>query len=157
MKKIILAAALLALNFARTFSQEHILWMQQPAISPDGNWIAFEYKGNIFKVAASGGAATPLTINTSYNGYPVWSHDGKSIAFASDRYGDFDVFIMPSGGGNATRLTYNSSKDIPYDFSADDQTVYFGTTRYDIVSSIRFPDDYYFTKLYKVAAKAAAA
>ena len=59
MKKIILAAALFALSFARTFAQEHILWMQQPAISPDGNSIAFEYKGNIFKVAASGGAATP--------------------------------------------------------------------------------------------------
>lgn len=127
--------------------------MQQPAISPDGNWIAFEYKGNIFKVAASGGTAVPLTINSAYNGYPVWSHDGKSIAFASDRYGNFDVFIMPANGGSATRLTYNSNKDIPYDFSPDNQTVYFGTRRYDVYTSIRFPDDYYFTKLFKVPAK----
>jgi tricorn protease len=153
MKKILLTLVFIALFVSGIFAQSHILWMQQPAISPDGNWIAFEYKGNIFKVAASGGEAVPLTINTAYNGYPVWSHDGMSIAFASDRYGNFDVFIMPSTGGNATRLTFNSSRDIPYDFSPDNQTVYFGTRRYDIASSVRFPDDYYFTKLYKVPAK----
>ena len=153
MKKILLTLVFIALFISSIFAQDHILWMQQPAVSPDGNWIAFEYKGNIFKVAAGGGQAVPLTINTAYNGYPVWSHDGKSIAFASDRYGNFDVFIMPSTGGSATRLTFNSSRDIPYDFSPDNQTVYFGTRRYDIASSVRFPDDYYFTKLYKVPSK----
>jgi Tol biopolymer transport system component/C-terminal processing protease CtpA/Prc len=153
MKKLLLSLCITGLFLCKAFAQEHLQWMQQPSISPDGNWIAFEYKGNIFKVAASGGTATPLTINSAYNGYPVWSHDGKSIAFASDRYGNFDVFIMPANGGNATRLTYNSSRDIPYDFSPDNQTVYFGTRRYDVASSVRFPDDYYFTKLYKVPAK----
>ncbi len=153
MKKILLTLVFVSLFISSIFAQDHILWMQQPAISPDGNWIAFEYKGNIFKVAATGGQAIPLTINSSYNGYPIWSHDGKSIAFASDRYGNFDVFIMASSGGSATRLTFNSSRDIPYDFSPDNQTVYFGTRRYDVATSVRFPDDYYFTKLYQVPAK----
>ncbi|WP_295673266.1 S41 family peptidase [uncultured Mucilaginibacter sp.] len=153
MKKQIFTLLIFCAFISRSLAQDHLLWMQQPAISPDGNWIAFEYKGNLFKVSSAGGAAVPLTINSAYNGYPVWSHDGKSIAFASDRNGNFDVFIMPSSGGAATRLTYNSSKDIPYDFSADNQTVYFGTRRYDVASSVRFPDDYYFTKLYKVPAK----
>ena len=153
MRKTLLALAFITTFFAKSFAQEHILWMQQAAISPDGSWIAFEYKGNIFKVAASGGQATPLTINSAYNGYPVWSHDGKSIAFASDRYGNFDVYVMPANGGNAERLTYNSTKDIPYDFSADNQTVYFGSARHDVAASIRFPGDNYFVKLYKVPAK----
>ena len=153
MKKFLCTLLIIGAFLTRSFAQDHILWMQHPAISPDGNWIAFEYKGNLFKVASSGGAAMPLTINSSYNSYPVWSHDGKSIAFASDRYGNFDVFIMPADGGSATRLTFNSNMDIPYDFSADNQTLYFGTRRYDVASSIRFPDDYYFTKLYKVSAK----
>src|ERR1700739_168988 len=117
MKKSLLLLLFITVSLTLASAQDHILWMQQPAISPDGNWIAFEYKGNIFKVAASGGQAIPLTINKSYNGYPIWSHDGKSIAFASDRYGNFDVFIMASSGGSATRLTFNSSRDIPYDFS----------------------------------------
>src|ERR1700733_6857076 len=107
MKKLLLTLVFIWLFISRVFAQDHILWMQEPAISPDGNWIAFEYKGNLFKVSSAGGAAVALTINSAYNGYPVWSHDGKSIAFASDRYGNFDVFIMPSTGGSATRLTYN--------------------------------------------------
>jgi len=153
MKKLLLTIFVSGVFLTRLFAQDHLLWIQQPSISPDGNWIAFEYKGNIFKVASSGGTALPLTINSSYNGYPVWSHDGKSIAFASDRYGNFDVFVMPSNGGSATRLTFNSSRDIPCDFSPDDKTVYFGTGRYDVATSIRFPLDFYFTKLYKVPVK----
>jgi tricorn protease len=132
--------------------QASILFIQQPSLSPDGQWVAFEYKGNIYKVSSTGGNAIPLTINNAYNGYPVWSHDGKNIAFASDRYGNFDVFIMPSAGGTATRLTYNSAKDIPYDFSQDNRRVYFGTDRHDITSSVRFPEDNIWMKLYAVPA-----
>src|ERR1700712_677778 len=152
MKRFSLIILLIGVVMCRSFAQSHILWMQQPAISPDGNWIAFEYKGNIFKVAAAGGAAIPLTINSSYNGYPIWSHNGKTIAFASDRYGNFDVFTMPADGGPAKRLTFDSSRDIPNDFSADDKTIYFGSRRHDVSTSVRFPEDGYFTKLYKVAA-----
>jgi tricorn protease len=155
MKKLILILFLTGIAISRSFAQNHALWMQQPAISPDGNWIAFEYKGNLFKVAASGGAAIPLTINSSYNGYPVWSHDGKTIAFASDRYGNFDVYTMPSEGGTAKRLTFSSYADIPSDFSADDKTIYFGSNRPDVYTSVRF-DESFFDKLFKVPAKGGA-
>jgi Tol biopolymer transport system component len=66
---------------------------------------------------------------------PVWSHDGKWLAFASDRYGNFDVFIMPSSGGEAKRLTYHSANDYPYDFTPDNKKVLFGTNRNDIYTS----------------------
>jgi tricorn protease-like protein len=38
----------------------------------------------------------------------VWSKDGKNIAFASDRNGNLDVYLMPAQGGKAKRLTYHS-------------------------------------------------
>jgi tricorn protease len=126
MKKFLLSFIFLASLFIAAKAQQP-LWMQQPAISPDGQWVAFEFKGNIFKVSVNGGQAMPLTITSDYNGYPIWSHDSKTIAFASDRYGNFDVFTMSANGGSATRLTYNSDKDIPYDFSKDDQKVLFGS------------------------------
>ena len=69
-------------------------WLRNSAISPDGQWIAFEYKGDIFKVPSAGGTAIPVTITPDYESNPIWSHDGKSIAFASDRYGNFDVYII---------------------------------------------------------------
>jgi Tol biopolymer transport system component len=77
MKKRPALTILSFLFFAFASAQMEARWMQQPAISPDGKWIAFEYKGNLFKVPAEGGSAVALTINSSYNGYPVWSHDGK--------------------------------------------------------------------------------
>ena len=59
----------------------------------------FSYKGDLYKVASTGGDAVPLTLHEAYDYMPVFSHDGKWLAFASDRYGNFDVYIMPSGGG----------------------------------------------------------
>jgi tricorn protease len=132
---------------------DHLLWMQQPAISPDGQWIAFEYKGNLYKVPTSGGTAVPLTVNNFYNGYPKWSKDGSQLAFASDRYGNFDVFIMSSAGGKATRLTYSSTRDIPCDFSNDGKLVYYETKAHDISSSVRFPGDDIWLKLFAVPAQ----
>ena len=72
------------------------LWMRDVQISPDGTEIAFCYKGDIYKVPAKGGTATQLTTQESYECTPIWSPDGKQIAFASDRYGNFDVFVMPA-------------------------------------------------------------
>lgn len=153
MKKTLLFCSFLAVMALKGNAQTQPRWIQQPAVSPDGKWIAFEYKGNIFKVPYSGGEATALTIANAYNGYPVWSHDGRTIAFASDRHGNFDVYAMSASGGEAKRLTFNSSRDIPYDFSADDTHVIFGTDRHDIYSSARFPQDGLFAKLFEVPAK----
>ncbi|MBK9110051.1 MAG: PD40 domain-containing protein [Saprospiraceae bacterium] len=90
MKKCAITLSLL-FTIASSFAQENILWMRYPNISPDGTQIAFGYKGDLYLVPATGGIATPLTIHESHDMMPVWSHDGKSIAFASDRYGNFDV------------------------------------------------------------------
>src|ERR1044071_6943667 len=74
-------------------------WMRYPAISPDGRTIVFTYKGDLYRVAPSGGPATALTTHSAHDFMPVWSHDGKQIAFASDRYGNFDIYVMPIEGG----------------------------------------------------------
>lgn len=148
MKKLIAIAALATGLSSK--AQNNPLWLRYPAISPDGKTIVFSYKGDIYKVAAAGGDAVPMTIHEAYDYMPVWSHDGKWIAFASDRYGNFDVYIMPSTGGEAKRLTYNSSSDVPYDFTPDDKKVLFGTSRNDIYTSARFPQRGIFQKLYEV-------
>ena len=79
------------------------LWMRDVQISPDGTEIAFCYKGDIYKVSAGGGTAIQLTTQPSYECTPIWSPDSKQIAFASDRNGNFDIFVMPATGGTAQR------------------------------------------------------
>lgn len=124
--------------------------MRYPAISPDGKTIVFTYKGDLYTVPAAGGNAVPLTLHEAHDFMPVWSHDGKSIAFASDRYGNFDIFVMPATGGAAQRITYHSAHEYPYEFSHDNKTVYFGSTRQDAASNRQFPTAYH-SELYEVA------
>jgi len=114
-------------------------WVRYPAISPDGNTIAFTYKGNIFTVPTKGGDAVQLTSHIAHDYAPVCSKDGASLAFASNRYGNFDVYVMDAKGGSATRLTYHSKDEIPYSFSVDDVTVLFGAERLDDVAHRQFP------------------
>ena len=134
-----------------TQAQEHPLWMRYPSLSPDGQTILFSYKGDIYRVPAAGGTAMPLTISESYEFAPVWSHDGKSIAFASDRYGNFDVFIMPATGGESRRLTFHSGPEIPSSFTADDKAVLFSAYRQDVVTNAQFPISV-MSELYSVPA-----
>lgn len=137
--KLILCLALVLSSFVFTFGQDNPLWLRYPAISPDGQTLLFEYKGDIWTVPAAGGNAVPLTLSESYEFAPVWSHDGKSIAFASDRYGNFDVFVMPATGGEAKRLTYHSTREVPSSFTADDKAVLFNAARQDAVTNVQFP------------------
>ncbi|NOY23058.1 MAG: peptidase S41 [Acidobacteria bacterium] len=115
------------------------LWMRYPAISPDGTAIAFSFQGNLYQVNATGGTAVPLTLDASHDFMPVWSHDGKKIAFASDRHGNYDVFVMPSDGGQAIRLTYHSAGDYPSDFTPDGKAVFFNSSRVDAPDCRLFP------------------
>jgi Tol biopolymer transport system component/C-terminal processing protease CtpA/Prc len=138
--KYLMTLALSVLFFILSaVGQENPLWLRYTAISPDGKTILFEFKGDIYSVAASGGTAVPLTISESYEFAPVWSHDGKNIAFASDRYGNFDVFVMPATGGEAKRLTFHSTGEVPTSFSADDQNVLFTAYRQELPSNAQFP------------------
>jgi tricorn protease len=130
-------------------AQDRPLWLRYPAVSPDGSTILFCYQGDIYKVPAGGGQALPLTISEAYDYAPAWSHDGKSIVFASDRYGNFDVFVMPAEGGEARRLTFHSAADIPSSFTADDKGVLFSSARQDTAANVQFPMGT-FPELYSV-------
>ncbi|MEM9685519.1 MAG: S41 family peptidase [Bacteroidota bacterium] len=132
-------------------AQDTPLWLRYPAISPDGQTIVFNYKGDIYKVPATGGTAIPLTISDSYEFSAVWSNDGKSIAFASDRYGNFDVFTMPADGGEAKRLTFHSTNEKPSSFNRDDTAVVFSAVRQDLHTNVQFPSGV-MAELYSVPA-----
>ncbi|HAN38631.1 MAG TPA: peptidase S41, partial [Chitinophagaceae bacterium] len=133
-----------------SWAQNNAMWLRYPAISPDGSTIVFGYKGDLYRVDAKGGNAVPLTLHEAHDMMPVWSKDGKYIAFASDRYGNFDVFVMPANGGAPVRITTHSANDYPYDFSPDGKHVILGSARNVQAENIRFYSPRLFQNLYKV-------
>ena len=76
-----------------------------PAASPDGNFVTFTWRGDLWKGAAEGGAATRLTSHPADDSRSVWSEDGSMIAFESTRDGGRNLYIIDPMGGSLRRVT----------------------------------------------------
>lgn len=148
MKKILLSAAACILT-GWALAQESPLWMRDCAISPDGTTIAFTYKGDIYTVPVSGGRAMQLTSHPAYDTAPVWSPDSKKIAFASDRMGSLDVFIVSREGGVPQRLTTHSGSETPIVFK-DNGHVLFAAAIQPSAEDMQFPSGT-FNQVYEVS------
>lgn len=99
------------------------------AISPDAQTLAFSYQGDIWTVPVDGGLARRLTVHPADDRMPVFSPDGRYLAFSSSRYGNMDVFIMESFGGEPRRLTYHSANDLVTQFAPSGDFILFNSYR----------------------------
>lgn len=105
--------------------------------------IAFTYAGKIWLVERAGGAAKRLTTTPNDETSPVFSPDGRRIAFSQMNGNDWDVFIAPADGSSKpTRVTMMPEDDFVTAWSPDGKEVIFETTR----------DEETLTRLYKTSA-----
>ena len=132
-------------------AQEAPLWMRYSAISPNGKEIVFSYKGDIFKVPVTGGRAIQLTTHVAHDTRPVWSPDGKQIAFSSNREKNFNIYLMPAEGGAPTRLTTHSSNAYPITFRSNESILYTSNIKPDAEDG-EFPSRQ-FDQVYEVSTK----
>lgn len=111
MKKTVFSLAAVTLLTVSTLSAQEPLILRQPAINNNATTVAFSYQGDIWTVPVTGGKASRLTIHEAYESKPMFSPDGKQIAFSGNRFGNQDIFVIPTEGGTAKRLTYHSGSD----------------------------------------------
>src|SRR5277367_1442760 len=117
----------------------HMHRVADPQISPDGQWIAYAVStpdleanrnaGNIWAVRTSGGDAVQLT-SGGHDSSPVWSPDGKTLAFLSSRDGNSQVYFLPMDGGEAREVTHLSTGADIVRFSPDGKNIAFTSSVY---------------------------
>jgi Tol biopolymer transport system component/C-terminal processing protease CtpA/Prc len=106
----------------------------EPGISPDGREIAFSSGGDIWSAPAAGGEARLLIADAAYDRRPLFSPDGRHLAFVSSRTGGGDIYLLTFATGALRRLTFDDGIEQLESCSPDSRWVYFSSTGRDIAS-----------------------
>ncbi|UAK26414.1 peptidase S41 [Sphingomonas nostoxanthinifaciens] len=117
--------------------------LSEPALAPDGQTIAFVSGGDIWEVPAAGGVARLLVTGAATEGRPLYSPDGKRLAFSSTRGGSPNIYVMDLASGVVTRITYAEAGEELDAWSADGKWLYFASAAHE---AGRVPD------IFRVAA-----
>ncbi|MFO0812449.1 MAG: S41 family peptidase [Gemmatales bacterium] len=83
--------------------------VNSPALSPDGQLLAFDWNGDIWLAPITGGSVRQLTTHPARDRDPKFSPDGKTLAFISDRETGNQIFTMPVTGGTPKQITFNTA------------------------------------------------
>ena len=99
------------------------------AVSPDGKMLAMDLQGSIWVIPAAGGAAKRITDLFNDARQPVWSPDGKTIAFFAYRDGGYDLWVVAPDGSGQHQLTWGPFDDREPAFSHDGSRIAFSSDR----------------------------
>ncbi len=75
MKKLIVLVIIFSFQFLT--AQNKTYFVSDPTISPNSDFVVFEYEGDLWKVPADGGTALRITGMEGEESNPVFSLDGK--------------------------------------------------------------------------------
>jgi Tol biopolymer transport system component len=91
--------------------------LDDPDISPDGQWIACRKLGegqeNILLLKSDGAGEQRVLTNDAYKDRgPRWSHNGRRIAFYSNRSGAWEIWTINRDGSDKQRLTFTEGANV---------------------------------------------
>ncbi|HJX84769.1 MAG TPA: MdsD protein, partial [Candidatus Angelobacter sp.] len=124
MKKLVLS---LLLVLTTLYAAADVKLLRHP--SYHNGKVAFSYLGDIWVANEDGSNPQRLTVHKARDVYPRFSPDGKWIAFSSNRYGNYDVFVIPAEGGAVKQLTFHSAQDLVVGWTADSKKILFQSSR----------------------------
>ena len=95
----------------------HLKFVDEPALSPDGRRVVFtvahadaehnDYQAHLWlRNLGEHGRARQFTHHSKRDGHPLWSPDGRWLAFVSSRTGHKEIWLIPTDGGEARRVTF---------------------------------------------------
>src|SRR5579872_7164059 len=140
MRKVVLVGVLCFIWIATMASavraaSETPLLVQSPTVNATD--VVFVYGGYLWSVPRDGGAARQLTTG-GHESSPVFSPDGKWLAFTGHYDGNADVFVMPAEGGEPKRLTWHPGPDVAIGWTPDGKRVLFTSARDAYADFTRF-------------------
>jgi serine/threonine protein kinase len=112
---------------------ENLQNLQFARLSPQGDRVALMLDSginDIWTLDLARGVRTRLTFGPIANTYPVWSPDGKWIAYVSMRAGLSTIYRKPADGSGAEEMLFSDAGGntlIPSDWSRDGKTLFYST------------------------------
>jgi len=107
------------------------LMLASPAISQ--THVAFSYDGDLWIAERDGPSVRRLTTHVGSELSPVFSPDGKLLAFSAQYDGNVDVYVIPVEGGVPRRLTWHPGPDAVLSFTPDGSSILFRSSRASFV------------------------
>jgi len=104
----------------------------EPSISPDRSEIAVVSGGDIWTVPSAGGEARLLVSHEANESRPLYSPDGKSLAFISDRTGGGDIYVLTLTTGALKQVTFDDGLERLDGWSRDGRWLYYSSSSRDI-------------------------
>ena len=131
MLKLLFVIVLMAGSVIVVFAEPRP-YFTEPSLSPDRKEIAFVSGGDIWTVPATGGVASLLVSHTANEARPLYSPDGRQLAFISSRTGNGDIYILTFATGDLQRLTFDDGLDQLDGWSRDGRWIYFSSGSRDV-------------------------
>lgn len=132
MKKMFSSFFSVILFFGAANAQKAVPYLTEPAISVDRAEIALVSGGDIWTVAANGGAAQLLVSHPATESRPLYAPNGKILAFGSTRTGNGDIYTLNLENGEVVRVTFDDANDKLEAWSRDGEWLYFSSNSKDI-------------------------
>ncbi len=135
-RALLIISLILAASITGMAQNQKPQLLQKPTLS--STHIVFVYAGDLWIVGREGGEARRLTTGTGTESFPIFSPDGRWIAFTGEYEGNIDVYLVSADGGVPRRLTYHPGPDVSLGWSPDGKRILFRSPRNSSMPVNRF-------------------